>query len=82
MKNREYAARGIPFIYSEIDEDFDDMPYIIKATPDESNIDINEIINFYESHNIPRKEIRESIMHLSWKHQMNIVVNSIINERQ
>lgn len=82
LKNREYAARGIPFIYSEIDEDFDDMPYIIKATPDESAIDINEIINFCESHNIPRKEIRESIIHLSWKHQMNIVINSILNEKQ
>ena len=28
LKNREYAARGIPFIYSETDEDFDRMPSI------------------------------------------------------
>jgi glycosyltransferase involved in cell wall biosynthesis len=38
LKNREYAARGLPFIYSEDDEDFDNMPYIIKAPPDESPI--------------------------------------------
>ncbi|HBG24983.1 MAG TPA: glycosyltransferase, partial [Rikenellaceae bacterium] len=36
LKNREYAARGIPFIYSEIDEDFEHMPYILKAPADES----------------------------------------------
>ena len=28
LKNREYAARGLAFMYSEIDEDFDQMPYI------------------------------------------------------
>ena len=32
LKNREYAARGIPFIYSETDEDFDRMPYILKLS--------------------------------------------------
>ena len=35
LKNREYAARGLAFMYSEIDEDFDQMPYIFirTATP-------------------------------------------------
>ena len=28
LKNREYAARGIPFIYSEEDSDFDQQPYV------------------------------------------------------
>ena len=36
LKNREYATRGIPFIYSEQDSDFDGQPYIIKAPADES----------------------------------------------
>lgn len=35
LKNREYAARGLGFIYSEIDDDFEAMPYIIKAKADE-----------------------------------------------
>jgi len=35
LKNREYAARGIPFVYSETDEDFENMPYIMKAPADE-----------------------------------------------
>ena len=36
LKNREYATRGIPFIYSEQDSDFDQQPYIIKAPADDS----------------------------------------------
>lgn len=42
LKNREYAARGIPFIYSETDEDFEQMPYVLKAPADESPIDIKK----------------------------------------
>jgi hypothetical protein len=34
LKNREYAARGIPFIYSETDSDFDQKPYVLKAPAD------------------------------------------------
>lgn len=77
LKNREYAARGIPFIYSETDEDFDKMPYILKAPADESAIDIQEIINFYHRINLSPEEIRDSIKHLSWKKQMNIVINNL-----
>ena len=45
LKNREYAARGIPFIYSETDSDFDQKPYVLKVPADETPIDINSIIN-------------------------------------
>jgi glycosyltransferase involved in cell wall biosynthesis len=45
LKNREYAARGIPFIYSETDEDFESMPYILKVPADESPIDITQIFD-------------------------------------
>ena len=46
LKNREYATRGIPFIYSEQDSDFDNQPYVVKAPADESPIDIQQIIDF------------------------------------
>ena len=46
LKNREYATRGIPFIYSEQDSDFDHQPYVLKAPADESPIDIQQIIDF------------------------------------
>ncbi len=77
LKNREYAARGIPFIYSEIDEDFEDMPYIMKIPADESPVNIQQVINFYNNTNLMPAKIRESIKHLSWKEQMKKVIDSI-----
>lgn len=80
LKNREYAARGIPFIYSEIDDDFENKPYIIKAIADESAIDIKKVIEFYNGLDISGDEIRNSIKDLSWKNQMDKVVKEISNE--
>ena len=77
LKNREYAARGIPFIYSEIDDDFEHMPYILKMPADESPIDINRVVDFYKHQNITPKEIRDSIRDLSWKHQIGKVFNAL-----
>lgn len=75
LKNREYAARGFSFIYSETDEDFDSKPYVLKAPSDESFIDINQIINFYYSLKITPKDIRASIQILSWQTQMQRVLS-------
>lgn len=80
LKNREYAARGIPFIYSEIDNDFENRPYIIKAPADESAIDIKKVIDFYEHLSTTPEEIRSSIKDLSWKNQMDKVIKRISNE--
>ena len=80
LKNREYAARGIPFVYSETDSDFDDRPYVLKAPADETPVDINSIIAFYRQQTMPASEIRASIEDLSWKNQMKHVINSVMNE--
>ena len=77
LKNREYAARGIPFIYSETDEDFDHMPYILKAPADESPIDIEYLLKFYQEQPCSPLEIRNSIGFLSWKNQMQKVLDSV-----
>ena len=77
LKNREYAARGIPFIYSETDSDFDTKPYVIKAPADETAIDIDSIVSFYKRLSMSPEEIRNSIMSLSWENQMKTVLNSI-----
>lgn len=76
LKNREYAARGIPFVYSEIDDDFENMPYIFKVSPDESPLDIDQLIRFYHSRPFIPSEIRATIENtLSWKQQMQRVLN-------
>ena len=77
LKNREYAARGIPFIYSETDEDFDPMPYIMKVPADESPIDIHRLIRFYMELDLSPRKIRDSIKNLSWKEQMMKVINNL-----
>ncbi|MHC1779986.1 MAG: glycosyltransferase [Bacteroidales bacterium] len=78
LKNREYAARGVPFIYSEIDEDFEEMPYIMKTPANESPVNVSEIIRFRESLKVTPEEIRESIAgKLSWDVQMKKVIDEL-----
>jgi hypothetical protein len=77
LKNREYAARGIPFIYSETDQDFDNKEFIMKAPADETPIDIKRIITFYKDLTLSPTEIRNSIKHLSWDNQMKKVVDNV-----
>lgn len=74
LKNREYAARGLCFIYSETDDDFDSKPYVVKAPADESPVDINKVIDFIDHTPITPKEIRDSIDNLTWEKQMETVI--------
>lgn len=74
LKNREYATRGIPFIYSEEDSDFDHQPYVLKAVPDESPIDVEQILSFIDNHTFNPADIRKTVEHLSWKIQMKKVI--------
>lgn len=75
LKNVEYAARGIPFIYSEDNEDFDDKSFIYKVSPDESSFSIAQIINWYSNIIIEPEDIRNSVINLSWDNQMKIIAN-------
>ena len=70
LKNVEYAMRGIPFIYSETNDDFDDKPYVMKATPDDSPIDIRMIIGYIEKQKLTPEDIRKDVAHLTWDSQM------------
>lgn len=75
LKNREYATRGIPFIYSEQDSDFDNQPYVIKAPADESPVNIQQIIDFVDHFKMKPEEIRKTVEHLAWKIQMQRVLD-------
>lgn len=77
LKNREYAARGLAFTYSETDEDFDHMPYVWKVPPDESPVNVQELIDFRKTMKMTPVEIRESVRPLSWKAQMQKVIDAI-----
>ena len=77
LKNREYATRGIPFIYSEQDSDFDHQPYVLKAPADESPVDIQRIIDFMDGFTMKPEEIRSTVKHLTWNIQMKKVVDAV-----
>ncbi len=77
LKNREYAARGFGFVYSETDSDFEQMPYILKVPADESPVDIDRLVAFQRELTLSPDEIRQSIESLSWKHQMQRVINAL-----
>ncbi len=80
LKNREYAARGLPFVYSETDEDFDAMPYVWKAPADETPLDIAALLEFYDSLRLTPSAIRESVSErLPWTVQMGKVLHEIEN---
>lgn len=80
LKNREYATRGIPFIYSEQDSDFEHQPYVLKAPPDESPIDVQQIIDFADHFTMKPEDIRRTVEHLSWKVQMQRVVEAVFGK--
>ena len=82
LKNREYAARGIPFVYSETDTDFDKRPYVLKMPADETAAKIHDIIDFYQQLTITPQQIRDSIADLSWKHQMGKVIQTLNNKKE
>ena len=77
LKNREYATRGIPFIYSEQDSDFDHQPYVLKAPADESPVDIQQILDFMDHFAMKPEDIRKTVEHLTWKIQMQRVLDAV-----
>lgn len=77
LKNREYATRGIPFVYSEQDSDFDDQPYVMKAPANESPLDIQSVIDFMGGFSMKPGEIRKTVEHLAWKNQMRKVIETL-----
>jgi glycosyltransferase involved in cell wall biosynthesis len=77
LKNAEYAMRGIPFIYSEDNCDFDDKCYVLKVPADESPIDIQSICDFVKRQKWSPAEIRGSVGHLTWNNQMLAILDKL-----
>ena len=75
LKNREYAARGFAFVYSEQDADFDAQPYVLKVPADESPIDVPRLVEFYRQQSLSPSAIRGSIAHLAWSEQMKPIAH-------
>ncbi len=79
LKSREYFARGIPYITSSSDDDFDDEnPYILKVSGDENPFDIQELIDFVlklkADYEHSQKMRQYAIEHLDWSVKMKKLI--------
>lgn len=81
LKNREYAARGLSFFYSEDDPDFDDAGYVYKMKADESPADLSGLWEFFRSMDMEPAQIRESVRGLSWEAQLSGVTKCFLSIR-
>lgn len=85
LKSREYGAKGIPLINScKIDIIEDDFPYLLRVPADESPIDIESVVEFYDkcygngkSRHETGKEIRS---YIEQKSSMKYVLSHVVEE--
>lgn len=73
LKNVEYAMRGIPFVYSESNSDFDQRPYVLRVPADESDIDISQLLVFVKNLSLSPADIHNSVKEYTWDNQMKKV---------
>jgi glycosyltransferase involved in cell wall biosynthesis len=81
LKNREYCARGIPFLIASTDDGFgEDFKYILRIRPDESPVDVNKVIEFYnliENDNYVEEMRDFAEKYLTWQAVMKPVIDVI-----
>jgi len=75
LKAREYCSRGIPYITGVSDPDFPvAFPYILKVPPDETLIDIQQVVKFarrvLSDSDHPQNMHRYAERHLDWSVKM------------
>lgn len=85
LKAREYCARGIPFLIAARDEGFKDgFKYILRIKPDESPVNINQIIEFYNSiknENYIEEMRNYAEINLTWAAVMKPVMDVIYDKK-
>ncbi|MCP5206922.1 MAG: glycosyltransferase [Hahellaceae bacterium] len=72
LKHREYCARGLPFVRSGDDIDFDQAPFNLLVPGNDLPINIDKVASFLESLSAERVDYREiirayALKHLSWE---------------
>lgn len=83
LKNREYAFMGMPMVLKTPDPDFpESLPFIKYFKDDESLIDLNEVMLFYQkliaNHPNYQQEINEyARKHLTWQSKLHDVFHQI-----
>lgn len=75
LKHREYAARGIPFVYGLTDPDFSQSEYAYEL-PD-GVIDLAEVLRWLDSLDLDGEQIRADVRRLDWVAQLGDVLDSL-----
>lgn len=83
IKSKEYVAKGLPVILGYKDRALSrELPFVFSVPPDDSPIDINEILEKYFSMQTSSKEIRKYAREkLSWEAQMKKVIEEMKNTK-
>jgi hypothetical protein len=69
LKNREYCARGIPFVASTSDPGFPvGFPYLLQEQPDESPIQIQKLIDSIDNIRLKYPEYVREMRQFAEKH--------------
>lgn len=86
LKNREYCARGIPFLLASEDSDFPvHLPFVFRTPADESPIDIDRLYFKYQQHqhrNTPANIRGYAAEHLGWEQKLRGVFRGVPIEEE
>lgn len=77
LKNREYCAKGLPFVIGFNDPNFKNKEYVYEVSYDDELIDIEKIIKWYKNLEILPEEIRKDAENFTWDIQMKKVLDNI-----
>lgn len=78
LKNREYCAKGLPFIISFKDPDFINKDFVYsEISNDDENFEIARVIEWYKNLKTTPEEMREYSRKFSWDIQMKKVIDNI-----
>lgn len=77
LKNREYCAKGLPFIIGFNDPNFKNKEYVYEVSYDDELVDIEKLIKWYKNLEISSEEIRKDAEEFTWEIQMKKVLDNI-----
>ena len=73
IKSYEYAVRGLPFVCGYLDYGFLNSPFVYRVIPDETPIDLVNLVKWYENLSVNKSDIINIAEGITWEEQLNKV---------
>lgn len=85
LKHREYAARGIPFVYAGIDEHFENKNYLLRVPSNDEEIDISSVLDHIDKlrqigNNVVGSYLQNVAKSLTWENELSFLKNLLNSE--